>query len=207
MPPRDSSIAAIVTLETILVFLLGIFGSKIANSINIPPTILFTVTLFGIIAVAYISYLKYTYNSTKRNGYTKPDKPSKQHTYKTIARLSLLNPTPIPPQLSTYDLDKIGDPVLSKSTTLSVLIGVIIFPLTPWLNDWLVLLCALSAIAINFIVIIPILKLPSNEKGFGRLYEILGLLFLSCVISFMTGLVSLLAVLIFIWLLGIKVPA
>lgn len=206
MSPRDSSIAAIVAFETILVFLLGIFSSKIASSINIPPTTLLIVTLFGIIGVAYVSYKKYTFKSTDSNTPKPSDKSLRSNIVRdAVQRRTFLNPRSKSSHLSSSQVDEMGDAALTRSIRLSVIVGAILFPLIHWLNNRLVAICILSAITIDFISIIPILKLPSNEEGFGRLYEVFGLLFLTCIVSFMVGLFSLAFVLICARFAGIEI--
>ena len=189
MPQRDSSIAVVVTVETVLVFLLGVFGNKISNLINISPTILLSLTFVAIVAAAFISYKKYTYKSKERDA-AQSLIPSRKQIAKAFEHLPFLKPVPKPAQLSYSELEKVGEAALTKSLRLSVLVGAILFPLVWWLNGWLLLICIVSAITIDFISIIPVLKLPSGEEGFGRLYEVFGVLFLMCVVSFLVGLFS-----------------
>jgi hypothetical protein len=207
----------LIAVEAVLLFLLGILGSRMSNWLDLPPSVLIfsSVTLLG--ALTAVTYAKMNYDPTKGilnislvsrllrlfSGSAvneKLVKTTKQRSGGGVAGHNLFEPpfAANPIAASDEQFDSAFRKAIYRSLVATVVWSIALCKAIEDLSRFLLWLAVFAAIA--FISSWPLIALPSGAKGGERLYEILGIPF---VVGAMFMIVPALIVFIALGLLGL----
>jgi len=205
-----------IAVEAVLLFLLGILGSRLSNWLDLPPAVLIFSSVILLGALTAVTYAKMNYDPTKGilnvslrsrllrlfNGSAvneKLVKTTKQRLGGGVAGHNLFEPPFANPiAASDEQFDSAFRKTIYRSLVATVVWSIALCKAIEDLSRFLLWLAVFAAIA--FISSWPLIALPSGAKGGERLYELLGIPF---VVGAMFMIVPALIVFIALGLLGL----